>query len=200
MQVIWLRTWSIHLIVAIALLLAGQSKSVLAHSNDRLLQEENVSMGLYRLTIWTAPTWLRTGEIHVETRVTDHYGNPDTRCAVYVTLTPRAPSLPSLKALSVPVSGAMAGEIEGLREAAFHVADPGLYKVETIVVDNHGAGGRVAFEVEIIRISPLVQWFICLLLALTGCAALWMLRSGIDLWREKWQINAQVPMQIPTKN
>jgi hypothetical protein len=40
----------------------------------------------------------------------------------------------------------------------------------------------VAFEVEIIRISPLIQWLICLLLALTVCAALWMLRRGIDLW------------------
>jgi hypothetical protein len=152
-----------------------------------MLQQAHVAAGAYRLTIWTAPARLRTGEIHIETIVYDGNGNLDNKCLVRVALTPLdgsgagAPSGPS--ALAYPMSGA-------LREAAFHVPHPGRYRVEATVFDETGKGasqggqplGAVAFEIEVTQVSPLVHFFIYLLLGASILAGAWMLRQGFAIW------------------
>jgi hypothetical protein len=176
MRPIHLCIWALLLAVIMALSVAGNTRPLLAHADDRLLQQEKVEAGLYQLTVWTAPTRLRTGEIHVETMIFDQAGNLDRKCAVFVTLTPLQPSLPKLSALSVPTA------MDGLREAAFKVLEPGRYRVQATVVDESGEAGAVAFEVEIIRISPLIHLLLYLLLGASLVAGVWMLRQGLDLW------------------
>lgn len=173
------RIWSFVLLgTATLLLIVGQTEPVLAHANDRALQGENIAAGPYLLTVWTAPARLRTGEIHVETMVFDREGNPDRKCAVYVTLTPLGSALPALNVLSVPLSGVM----EGVRQAAFHITQPGRYQVEAAVVDGTGEGGRAIFEVEIIQVPAVVHVLIYLLMAGSIVVGIWMLRRGITLW------------------
>jgi hypothetical protein len=144
-----------------------------------MLQKAHVAAGAYMLTIWTAPgapgARLRTGEIHVETIVYDRNGNLDDKCLVQVALTPLDRSGAALSTLSYPMTGA-------LREAAFNVTQPGRYRVEVTVLDEAGIGGQVSFEIEIIRVSRLVQFAIYLLLGASILAGVWMLRQGVDLW------------------
>lgn len=76
----------------------------------------------------------------------------------------------------------MPGAVEGLREAAFQVDEPGRYPVEATVVDRHGEGGKVAFEMEIIRLPPIVPLLLHLLIGASLAATVWFIRSGVSLW------------------
>jgi hypothetical protein len=173
-ETMWLRI----LITTLAILLILPVRPVLAHANDRTLQGESLKAGPYRLTVWTAPSRLRTGEIHVETIVFDQAGNVDKKCAVFVALKPLDPELAEYSVLSTPIAGAS----EGIREARFKVNDPGLYRVEATVVDGTGTGGEVTFQVEVIRVSFLVRFFIYLLLGASALASLWIVAKGLEVW------------------
>lgn len=184
MQDIHLRICSIFLAGLIMALLSLMARPVLAHGEDRSLQGANIAAGEFQLTVWTAPARLRTGEVHVETAVFDHNGNPDERCAVQVALTPLDRTGPPLTALSLPVAGAEAGR----REAAFTVTEPGRYRVETTLFDERGMAGQASFEVEIVLVPYVIQWGIYLLVGASILAGVWMLRSGVGVWFGRTQM------------
>lgn len=186
MQDIHLRVCSIFLAGLIMALLSLLARPVLAHGEDRMLQQANIATGAFRLTVWTSPARLRTGELHVETSVLDRDGTPDETYVVQVSLTPVDRPGPVLAALSVPVAGAEAG----LREAAFTVAEPGRYRVETTLFDETGMAGQAAFEVEITPVPHFVQVGIYLLLGASILAGVWMLWNGVDVWFGRAQMAA----------
>ncbi len=178
MQDIHLRTGSIFLIGVLMALLSLLAQPVLAHGDDRTLQQANIAVGEFQLTIWSAPARLRTGEIHIETFVLDRNGKPDERCVVWVLLTPLDRTGPTLDAPSIPMASVGAG----MGEASFTVAEPGRYRVEAVIFDETGAVGQTALEVEIIRIPLIIQGGIYLLVGASILTAVWMLKNGISLW------------------
>jgi hypothetical protein len=193
MQAIHVRIWRIVLAGVLALLLLGPAKAALAHAGERTLQQANVSAGPYRLTLWTAPAQLHTGEFHVESIVFDHNGNLEENCLVHVVLTPLDRPDPALTVLSTPMDGFM----DGLQEATFHIAHPGRYQVEATVLDEQGVGGRVAFEVEIIHVSRLVQLLISLVLGASILAGVWMLAKGVDIWFDRLGPSISEHIKLP---
>lgn len=178
MQDIHLRICSIFVAGLIMALFSTLAGPVLAHGEDRMLQQADIAAGAFRLTVWTSPARLRTGELHVETSVLDRDGTPDMTCVVQVSLTPVDRPGPVLAALSLPVAGAEAG----LREAAFTVTEPGHYRVETTVYDEAGRAGQTAFEVEIVPVPQVVQAGIYLLLVASILAGMWMVWRGVGVW------------------
>lgn len=177
-QEIHLRISNIFLTGVLLALLSFWARPLLAHGEDRFLQEANLAVGAYRLTLWTAPARLRTGEMHVEMTLFGPNGRPDQRSAAHVTLTPLDQVGPTLATFSIPVAGAE----DGLREAAFHVAQPGRYRVETTIYNEDGAAGKAAFEVTISRVPRWIKLSIYGLLGASLIAGAWMLRKGIDVW------------------
>lgn len=178
MQDIHLRICSIFVAGVLMALFSTLAGPVLAHGEDRMLQQANIAAGAFRLTVWTAPARLRTGELHIETSVVDRDGTPDETCVVQVSLTPVDRPGPVLAALSLPVAGAEAG----LREAAFTVTEPGRYRVEATLFDKAGIAGQTAFEVEVTPVPYGVQLGISGLLIASILAGVWMARQGVALW------------------
>jgi hypothetical protein len=180
MNALLLRTTQLTL-VCLILLLTGSTRPVLAHGAGRTLQSAHVAVGDYFLTIWTAPTMLRPGEIHVEAMLLDGSGQPAQGGLIHVALTPLERQDPPLSALAYPTA---AGQL-GLWQAALQVAEPGVYRVEVTVLDEIKTGGAVTFDVTIQRIPRAIQGGIYLLLLGSGLAGGWLLKQGLRVWSYK---------------
>ncbi len=165
----------IMLIWMVIFLLAGMMEPAWAHGNERTLQR-TVTVGTYRASIWTSPPILRTGEVHVEAILHDQQGKLAQTGLVHITLTGVDRQLPVRSALANPVGG-----IKGIWAAAFHLPEPGDYRVEVAIIDGAN-GGTVDFEIEIIRVARLIRVLLFMQLMVSGVAALWLLQKGLTIW------------------
>lgn len=177
MKTVLLRTTLFTLVCAV-LFLVGAGDPVLAHGDGRTLQCAHVAVGAYYLTIWTAPTILRMGEVHVEAMLFDQSGRPAQSGLIHVALTPLERQAPPLSALAYPTTEGQ----RGLWQAALQVEEPGLYRVAVTVLDETETGGAVAFDVAIKRIPRAIQGGIYLLLLSSGLAGVWLFKKGIGIW------------------
>lgn len=179
------RSLPIGFVCLLTLLLVSAVKPVLAHGEGRTLQRGHVLVGNCYLTIWTAPAILRTGEVHIETTVSAQNGEPAPTALVHVTLTPHQQQALLLSAKAQPTLGT-AGT---MRTAAFNVQEAGTYRI-TVLVSDEAGGGKIEFDVEIHRISPLVRTLIYGQLLATLVAGLWLLHKGVTVWVGQRRPNA----------
>jgi hypothetical protein len=176
-----LHTWFIVFLLCTLWLLVGPAAPVGAHGGNRTLQLMNTAAGSYRLTIWTAPSILRTGEIHVEVAASDSSGQPLQTGLVHVEVIPSTQTESLQSALALPVA-----ETKGtLREAKLLVEKPGLYQIAVTVVDELGAEGRVSFDVEVVQVPQGIQLLIYALLCVTLAAGFWLLKEGFGIWSQR---------------
>jgi hypothetical protein len=160
-------------------------RPAVAHAGDAYLRVAPVTVGPYQVTVWTAPSFLRTGEAHVLTLVTvaGAAGTvPASEVMVQVQVTP-------LDKADGEVQTVLAGPADptnGHRcEAALRLDNPGRYRFIISTYNPDGEGGTVSFEAEVIR-AP--AWLVGLLyaqLAATGLACLWLARAGYRVWFQK---------------
>lgn len=166
------------IVVAVGMAVAALAKPVLAHGIDRTLQQPDVAVGPYRLTIWTAPSRLHTGNIHVETALVSAAGETVHTAAVYVTVMPAGQAAAVQSAVGYPVQNA--GQI--IHEAALRIDEPGRYRIEVTVVDGAGVSGRTAFEVEVRRVALLTKFLIYLQIVAALLTGFWLVRQGLRVW------------------
>jgi cytochrome bd-type quinol oxidase subunit 1 len=138
-------------------------------------------IGPYRLTVWSAPATLRTGEVHIATTLFTADGRLATSAIVQVTLTGLERQDPPLSALVYPVPG---GPI-GMGEAAFVVKEPGRYRVAVTVISETGEQGTMTFTVTIGRVPIFIKVMLTALLVFSLLLGLWLLRQGLRVWSRR---------------
>jgi hypothetical protein len=166
------------LIWSLALGLIVLVRPAAAHGDVRVLQLAGATAGPYRLTVWTSPEILRTGEIHVEVAVEDRVGGPAGPAVVQVTMSPLDGTGQTLTALARP--GGETGRPR--QEAALVVDRPGRYRVEVAVSGRSGAVGSVGFPVEVLQVPVAVRLLLYVQFAGAVVAAAWMGRMGKRIW------------------
>lgn len=65
----------------------------------------------------------------------------------------------------------------------------GTYRI-TVLVSDEAGGGKIEFDVEINRISPLVRTLIYGQLLATLLAGIWLLHKGVTVWVGQRRRNA----------
>ena len=169
------------------LLLLFSVQPLAAHGGDRMLQLSDVAAGPFRLTVWTSPSILRTGEIHVETAVIAENGVPMKDSLVYVELTP----LGWVGQTYQTYARAAVEPNAFIQEAAFKLDKPGAYQVTITAMDQADRIGRTQFEVEVIDISTPVKAGIYGLLLASLVAAVWICKQGLVIWFGGYRSNKQ---------
>jgi hypothetical protein len=207
-----LRLTRIALIAMLLWLLLAPLHPVAAHGDGRVLQLATVAGDAFHLTVWSAPSILRTGEIHIVTAVTGvltpgAQGTPpaasdaasDVDVLVQVQLVPLTGIGERKTALAYPLADTSADtssrtKVDSsnadpsnrrqaiLHEAAFFVAQPGRYQVQVTAVDITGASGSVGFPIQVVKVPGWVTALIYVQFAISGLAALLLLRQGQRLW------------------
>jgi hypothetical protein len=89
-------------ILMVTLLLTMTLQVASAHGEDRTLQLSNATAGPFRVTVWTAPGILRTGEIHVEAAVIGVDGASLRDVLVQVDVSSLAGNAEALTAMAYP--------------------------------------------------------------------------------------------------
>lgn len=153
------------------------SLPVAAHGAGGLLQIDKLPLGPYTVMIWTSPSILRPGAVHVETTVL-RGEHRVTNCRIKVLLTPLDQAGPLLQAEAGPANATN----EFRHEAAFALDEPGRYAVSVSILDPAGRGGDASFEMEIRRVPAFVQGLIYLQIVIITLAALWILKTGSELF------------------
>ncbi len=167
----------VRVITLLFLLLVPFAETAQAHGEDRVLQLQDVEAGPYRLTAWTAPGVLRTGEIHVETVVLTDDQVPTLDVLVQVIVTPLAATSRPTVAIARPPQ--QSGVIQ---EAAFRLMQPGSYRVDVRIQGANGEQGVAGFAMEVVAVSWLtkaliyLQWIIALL------AGAWLIFVAKSTW------------------
>jgi hypothetical protein len=163
-------------LLLLCILLTVQTAS--AHGDDRTLVMAAKPVGPYTATIWTAPSVMRPGDMHVDVLVFDADERPLLSGDVTVTI---------LSAdgrdvvLRVP---AMATVETGIvREARFRLEEVGDYRVEVTI---RGAAGAesVAFDMQVIRVPLIIQIGIYLVMGLALVVLGLLVIQGLQLWRK----------------
>jgi hypothetical protein len=156
-----------------------------AHAGDAYLRVAPATVGPYQVTVWTAPSFLRAGEIHVLTLVTVADAAGATHASEVLVQVQATPLDDATGAVQTALAGP-ADPTNGHRcEAALRLDKPGRYRFTVSTTNPNRAGGTVSFEAEVIR-AP--AWLVGLLyaqLAATGLACLWLARAGYRVWFQK---------------
>lgn len=156
-------------------LLAGGVAS--AHGDGGLPRLQNQPLGPNRLHAWTSPAIPRTGEIHVETLVTDEGLYPVAQQRTIVTVTPLfGKGEPQRVIAQAPTNAAR-------QEAAFLLSKPGMYRVDITVIAAAGTGGRHGFEIQVIAVQRWVKTTLQGLLVTISAIGLWLLIQGREFLR-----------------
>ncbi|MEZ4732406.1 MAG: hypothetical protein R3E79_35285 [Caldilineaceae bacterium] len=171
----WWGRWLTLVTLALTLVLSG-TLPVIAHGSGGTLQIDGAVLGPYTVMIWTSPSILRPGEVHVETIVLRGRSKV-TDCQIAVTITPLDDLGHALRA----DAGAANAANEFRHEAAFQLDKPGRYDVVVSIRDAAARGGDVPFEMTIIRLPGFVQGFIYLQVVVVALAALWTVKMGVEL-------------------
>lgn len=164
--------WTVGL--ALALIFISYVPAV-AHGSGGLLRIDGAALGPYTVMIWTSPSILRPGEVHVETAVWRGRGAV-INCQVEVSITP-------LDAREQPLhiaAGTPNAATEFRHEAAFQLDRPGRYAVSVSVRDSLARGGDATFEVAISPLSGLLRGFIYLQVAIATVAGIWVVKTGAE--------------------
>ena len=146
-----------------------------AHGSDGRLQVSGAPVGSFHVFIWTTPGILRTGEIHVETGISQG-ATPVTDCLVTVRITPPdgGAALEQLASAAEPANGFR-------HEAAFHLKESGRYQVVVSVLDPAGGGGETAFEMTVTRLPLWTMLLFQLLVGASVLFAVWFIRRGLSI-------------------
>ncbi|MEZ4619210.1 MAG: hypothetical protein R2867_27370 [Caldilineaceae bacterium] len=162
--------WALGLMVVVS-----GATPVVAHGSGGILRIDGASLGPYTVMIWTSPSILRPGEVHVETAVLRGRSRV-LNCRIVATLTPLDGDAERLLA----TAGAANVANDYRHEAAFHLDKPGRYYATVAVYDELARGGDATFELEISPLSHFVRGFIYLQVVIVALATLWTLKIGIE--------------------
>lgn len=162
------------LFVALALFLIN-SQAATAHGTGGLLRIDGAALGPYTVMIWTTPTILRPGAVHVETAVFRGRSRV-THCRIEVTVTPLDNRSSSLQS----TAGAANAANEFRHEAAFQLDQPGRYGVVVTVEDELQRGGDATFAMEIVRLPTVVRGFIYLQVVIVALTGGWIMKAGVE--------------------
>lgn len=176
------------------LVLLATGRAVAAHTSDIFLRVDRAAAGRCEVTIWTAPSVLRTGEIHVISQVTDFSGTPLPGTLVQVTATP----FDGLPGSQTVLAGPADPNNQLRREAALWLTTPGRYRFTVTVVEPDGTNGMVNFVADVVQVPPLVKGFLLFQLGLTGLAGLWFAWTGYRIWFKT--VAVQAPNREPARN
>ncbi|MEZ4865641.1 MAG: hypothetical protein R3C14_30295 [Caldilineaceae bacterium] len=171
----WWGRWLAPVTLALTLVLS-ETLPVVAHGAGGILRVDGATLGPYTVMIWTSPSILRPGEVHVETAVLRGRSRI-IDCQIVVTLTRLGSNTESMQA----IAGAANVANEFRHEAAFYLDKSGRYAVSVAVHDDVARGGDAAFEMEISQLSGFVQGFIYLQVAIVTLATLWTVKIGIEM-------------------
>ena len=168
--------------LTILLITFGIVSPVAAHGENAKLEYSRIEVGPYLVSIWSAPTFLRAGDVRFETLVTDADYVPVLDSAVDVVLT----SLDSDIAPIHLVSDSPTASTNYSHEASHVLTEPGRYNVAIIIQDETGEVGRKEFEVEIVDVPLWIKVYMYLSLLATAVLGLSMLIKGLlifGLWQ-----------------
>ena len=168
--------------LTILLITFGIVSPVAAHGENAKLEYSRIEVGPYLVSIWSAPTFLRAGDVRFETLVTDADYVPVLDSAVDVVLT----SLDSDIAPIHLVSDSPTASTNYSHEANHVLTEPGRYNVAIIIQDETGEVGRKEFEVEIVDVPLWIKVYMYLSLLATAVLGLSMLIKGLlifGLWQ-----------------
>jgi hypothetical protein len=153
-----------------------------AHGIDRLLQEEQVSIGDCLLTIWTSPSRWRPGEVHVDVQVRQSDGTLSTKQFVQVLVTPEGQRSAAQKSIAQPLEISSATQNAATHEARFHLTQSGNYEVTVAVSDKLAYLGGVSFEIEVVPVSLATKILLHLLLLGSLVVGYWLMSIGKRVW------------------
>jgi hypothetical protein len=162
----------------ICLLLTLTVQSAGAHGEDRTLYLSDVLVGSYTISAWTAPTVLRTGEIHIEVSLLDMNGVPVQDALVYVTVSPLDGMGEPLSVLAHPDHSSYSLS----QEAAFWLDQPGNWRVDITIADLDGHYGNTSFDIEILSVPLIVRALLYVQIVASLIAGIWILKVGISVW------------------
>lgn len=168
--------------LTILLITFGIVSPVAAHGENAKLEFSRIEVGPYLVSIWSAPTFLRAGDVRFETLVTDADYVPVLDSAVEVVLT----SLDSDVAPIHLVSESPTAATNYSHEANHVLTQPGRYNVSVLIQDETGEVGRKEFEVEIVDVPLWLKIYMYLCLVATAGLGLSMLIKGLlifGLWQ-----------------
>jgi hypothetical protein len=152
---------------------------VAAHGEGRTLHLSDVDAGSFRLTAWTVPARLRTGEIHVEMTVRSGADRPIwDHLLIQVVVRPTGSPGQPLTTLARP-AGQPAGAIY---EAAFVLQQPGHYRVDVTIWSAQGLRGTATFPIEVVQVTGFTKSLIYVQLLMSFMVAGWFLKEGRRVW------------------
>jgi hypothetical protein len=193
----------------------GGTRTAMAHGSDRLLHRQAVAIGGDSLTVWTSPSRLRPGEVHVDVQIVAADGTLVNDHFVQVRITPLGEQGTAQQTIAQPlplddrvvngrlVNGGVVngGIVNGVmnqttHEARFRIDETGTYEVAVDVSDQTAYLGGVNFAIEITPVSPLTKTGLHLMAILSTVATLWFVRMGIWIWFAPAQAGANVSQEV----
>lgn len=174
------------LFVAIAALSTGivaQPMYALAHNGGGALRANNQPVGTSSLSVWVSPAIPRTGEIHVETLVTNDSLTPDHGHRILVKVTPLNGEQEPQRMMAVPRSVNTASGIKQTERQAvsFHLDHSGDYQIEITVLTADHQGGRHSFDIQVIAVNFWVKFAMQGMLMVALSCGIWLIWNGYRL-------------------
>lgn len=171
------RQW-LALVLFVAVCLVFNLRPVSAHGEGGALIVNGVTIGPYRLSMWTSPGVLRPGEVHVETLIVDEEGVPVTGIQVYVGEQGVTSSAPGTAVKAAPATAN-----NGFRhEAILNLSKAGSRRIVIQVIDQEGAVFEVSNEVSVVNIPFWMKTITVLLLVVSSLTGIWILYEGLLVW------------------
>lgn len=167
----------------------GWCQQVDAHSNGETLQLSQANIGSHSLSVWSAPSYLRPGEVHFSAMVVDQASKPVTGCTVEIWLE-------SLDSVAQPVhllTRAATSVTQFKHEIEYPLWSSGRYRVTVFVLEGANPIGSANFDIEIEPISIWMQLPIYLAVLFASIAILLLGKQAISLFN-LWQ-----PPQQPVR-
>ena len=175
---------TITFLLLILFLTLGIVSPVMAHGDGEKLEISYVPIGPYKISAWSLPGVLRTGEVHFATAVVDDNLEPVTDCDIKIQLTPLDENgSPLLLQTRAPIP-----ETLFRHEIEEDIYEPGRYQVTVLLTDPKGNEGQTSFEVEIIEIPLYIKIPLFASMAFVAVVGLMLVQKGIvlfGLWQPK---------------
>lgn len=194
------KVWRMTIVLLIAFL--GQRAtvhSVSAHGVDRLLRVEAVPLGNATLTVWTSPSRLRPGEVHIDVQIMRADGTLTTTPFVQVIISPRdavrdavgdvvgdvlgKPQKSVAHPLAPTATGRTVDPATATHEARFQIDDAGHYQVMVAATDAQGHVAEMSFPVTVTPVPLALTLTLHTLLVGSLAAGAWVIRMGRRVWQ-----------------
>ena len=169
------------LLVGLFMLLwcVGSTQSASAHGIDRLLRQEKTAIGNRWVTVWSSPSRLRPGEVHIDLQLAQVDGTLSTAEFVQVMLMPTGEAQ---RAIAQPLPVTDPKQNPATHEARFYHVLPGAYEVVVNMAGPQGSIGSLTFAVEVTPVALSTQISLHVLLLLSLLAMGWLMRIGLVIW------------------